>query len=120
MYYYVGMKGLLDEYAGSKYTAKLKGTLAKAKTNATQGICEMIKIANNKRFQENLNKKHSGNAKYGWYRYDTRVALPVFNDKGIVLRYNIFTAVLVVRHSYNGKRYLYDIVNIKKETSTPF
>lgn len=120
MYYYVGMKGLLDEYAGSKYTAKLKGTLAKAKANATQGICEMIKIANNKRFQENLNKKHSGNAKYGWYRYDTRFALPVFNDKGIVLRYNIFTAVLVVRHSSNGKRYLYDIVNIKKETSTPF
>jgi hypothetical protein len=27
---------------------------------------------------------------------------------------------MIVRHSYNGKLYLYDIMNIKKETSSLF
>ena len=34
-----------DEYAGSNDTARLQGTLAKAKANATQGLPELIQIA---------------------------------------------------------------------------
>ena len=36
-----------------------------------------------------------------------------------VERYNVFHASLVVRHNENGKMYLYDIIDIKKETSNP-
>lgn len=54
---YIG-NDLPDEYTGSNYTAKLKGTLVKAKANATQGIPEIIEIAENKRFRENLAKRH--------------------------------------------------------------
>ena len=115
---YIG-SDLPDEYSGSNYTAKLKGALAKAKANAAQGIPEMIEIAQNKRFRENLERKHDKNAKYGWYRYDSRFAIPVFDENNDVLRYNIFHAELVIRHSENRKLYLYDIINIKKETSTP-
>ena len=115
---YIG-KDLPDEYAGSKYTAKLKGALAKAKANAAQGIPEMIEIAENKRFRENLAKKHNRNARFGWYRYDSRFALPIYDDLGEVLRYNVFHAELVIRHAEDNKLYLYDIINIKKETSTP-
>ena len=60
-----------DEYTGSKDTARLKGTLAKAKANAAQGIPELVKIATNKRYQENLKDKHIKDAKYDWYRYDS-------------------------------------------------
>ena len=35
-------------------------------------------------------------------------------------RYNIFRVIMVVRHDQNGKKYLYDIMNIKKETSSFF
>lgn len=115
---YIG-SDLTDEYVGSEYTAKLKGTYAKAKANATQGIPELIEIAGNKRFKENLAEKHKGDAKYGWYRYDSRFALPVYDDNGEVERYNIFSAVLIVRHASGGKLYLYDIIQIKKETGTP-
>lgn len=115
---YIG-SDLPDEYTGSNYTAKLKGALAKAKANAAQGIPEMIEIAGNKRFRENLAKKHDKNAEFGWYRYDSRFALPVFGDGGEVLRYNVFHVELVIRHAMDRKLYLYDIVNIKKETSTP-
>lgn len=44
---------LPDEFTGSNYTKKLKGTLAKAKANAAQGLPEMIEIAIQKRFKEN-------------------------------------------------------------------
>ena len=115
---YIG-SDLPDEYSGSKYTAKLKGALAKAKANAAQGILEMIEIAENRGFQENLEKRHGKNAKYGWYRYDSKFAIPVFDENNDILRYNVFQAELVIRHSENKKLYLYDIINIKKETSTP-
>lgn len=108
-----------DEYTSSNYTAKLKGALAKAKANATQGIPEIVEIAKNKRFQENMAKKHDKNAKFGWYRYDSRFAIPIFNEMNDFLRYNVFCAELVIRHSENRKLYLYDIINLKKETSTP-
>ena len=115
---YIG-SDLPDEYSSSNYTARLKGTLAKAKANAAQGISEIVEIAENKRFQENLAEKHRNNAKYGWYRYDSRFALPIFDENGEVLRYNVFHAELVIRHASDGKLYLYDVINIKKETGTP-
>jgi len=34
-------------------------------------------------------------------------------------RYNIFTAIMLVRHAEDGKKYLYDFTTIKKETSSP-
>lgn len=36
---------------------------------------------------------------------------------GEIDRYNIFHASMLVRHSNDGKMYLYDIIDIKKETS---
>ncbi|MCD7885571.1 MAG: hypothetical protein LUI87_18010 [Lachnospiraceae bacterium] len=88
---YIG-SDLPDEYTGSKYTAQLNGMQAKAKANAAQGIPEMIEIASNKRFKKNMEKKHGMNAKFGWYRYDSRFAIPVFDNDGEVLRYNVSRA----------------------------
>ncbi|MGN0355611.1 MAG: hypothetical protein ACI4EI_11135 [Muricoprocola sp.] len=85
-----------------------------------QGQPELIQIATNEEFSENVKKKHSADAKYGWYRYDVRFALPVYDDKtGQVARYSIFSARLLVRHAENHKKYLYDLLAIKKETSSP-
>lgn len=97
----------------------LKGTLAKAKANAAQGVPELIEIATEKRFKDNFKEKHSFHAKYGWYRYNTKFALPVYSEDQKLGQFNIFQAVLLIRHAQDGKRYLYDIVNIKKETSKP-
>lgn len=111
---------LSDEFSGSEDTARLRGTLAKAKANAAQGIPELIQIATNQSYKENFTQKHNKDAKYGWYRYDSRFALPVYDDDGEVERYNVFHARMLIRHDADNKKYLYDIVNIKKETSTPF
>ena len=109
-----------SEFSHSKDTKQLKGTNAKAKANATQGLPEMIEIATNKAHKENFKEKHKRDAKYGWYRYDSRFALPVFDEEGEIKYYNVFKVIMVVRHAEDGKMYLYDIMNIKKETGTHF
>ena len=113
---YIGTD-LPDEYTGSNYTKHIKGTVTKAKANAAQAITEIIEIATSKTAEENKKEKHSRNAKNGWYRYDTRFALPVYDESGEVERYNVFNARLLIRHAASGKMYLYDVLEIKKETS---
>ena len=115
---YIGTD-LPDKYTGSNYTKHIKGTMAKAKANAAQAIPEIIEIATSKTEEENKKKKHSRNAKNGWYRYDTRFALPVYGESCEVERYNVFSARLLIRHAASGKMYLYDVLEIKKETSKP-
>ncbi|MBR5349094.1 MAG: hypothetical protein IK125_07655 [Lachnospiraceae bacterium] len=116
---YIGAD-LPDEYAHSEYTRILKGANAKAKANAAQGLPELIETAYGERYSPNWKEKHQKDAKYGWYRYESRFALPVSSENGQVERYNIFHVVMVIRHAQDGKKYLYDIMNIKKETGSLF
>ena len=116
---YIGVD-LPEEYAHSNYTNTLKGANAKAKANAAQGIPEIIEISTNRAHKDNYKDKHNKDAKYGWYRYESKFALPVFRKEGGIAYYNVFQVIIVVRHAEDGKMYLYDIMNIKKETSTHF
>ncbi|SFU59254.1 hypothetical protein [Butyrivibrio sp. INlla21] len=105
-----------DEYANSRYSSKALGTIGKAKANASQVIPELIKIASNISFRENNEEKHSKNAKFGWYRCTVRFSLPTFDDKGNITGRNYYQGRMIIRHGADGKRYLYDIIDIKKET----
>lgn len=107
-----------DEYTGSRDTKGLKGN-AKAKANAAQGISEIIQIAQNKSFAPNYEEKHKKDAKRGWYRYDTKFAIPVYDETGNISRYNVFSARMLVRHAKDGKLFLYDLLRTKKETGKP-
>lgn len=114
---YIGNE-LPEEYTESESRKALKGANAKAKANAATAIPELIQIAINPEYQENYKEKHAKNAQNGWYRYDVRFAIPVYEENTLV-RYNIFEARLLINHAENGKKYLYDILAIKKETSKP-
>ncbi len=115
---YIG-KNFPDEFARSKYTRNLKGARAKAKANAVQGIQELVKIASEKKFQENYKEKHSSDAANGWYYYKTRFALPIYSNDSKRNEYNVYSGCLVINCNSEGKMYLYDLVNIKKEASNP-
>lgn len=109
-----------DEYASSESRIALKGAVAKAKANAAQAVPELIRIATNPKHEKNRKAKHKSDAAYGWYRYDIRFALPVYDDKtGNIARHNIYSASMLVRHANDDRKYLYDILAIKKETSSP-
>ncbi len=109
-----------SEYSGSKSRLALKGARRKAKALAAQGIPEMIRFAENPRWEENRENKHRKDAKYGWYRYDVRFGIPVYAERTkYIERYNVFKAILLVKHAEDDKKYLHDLITIKKETSSP-
>lgn len=43
------------------------------------------------------------------YRYESKFALSVFDERGKVERHNIFHVLMLIRHSRDGKMYLYAI-----------
>jgi len=79
----------------------------------------LIESAYNKAEYPDYFNKHGSKSKYGWYRYDTRFGLPVYDENGELERYNIFGARILIRRDKDEKLYLYDIVRTKKETSKP-
>ena len=109
-----------EEFTESESRKALMGANAKAKANSATIIPELIQIAENSQYEKNRDEagKHIKSAKNGWYRYDVRFAMPVYNEE-ILVRYNIYKAKLLINHASNGKKYLYDILSIKKETSKP-
>lgn len=107
-----------DEYTESRYTKRLRGALAKAKANAGTILSEIIWNAKNRRWVENKDEKHVKDAPDGWYRYDSYFGMPVQGSHEIEKRVNVYKVTIIVRIK-GGKLYLYDIVGIKKEASTP-
>jgi len=108
-----------DEFSYSIDTRNLKGANEKAKANILTAVGELIQIATNKAEAPDYENKHKSKAKYGWYRYDTRFGIPVYDDTGEILRYNIFSTRMLVRCAKDKKLYLYDFIRTKKETSKP-
>ena len=80
-----------------------------AKNDAAQEIGDILTLAQNGRHEET---RHPGNkdAELGMYRYDIRF---IVQDADGATGYK---GEMVVRHAKNGEKYLYDIVNIKKNT----
>ena len=105
-----------DEYAHSKYSAKIYGAIAKAKSNASQAIAELIQFATEVTYRPNLEQKHMNDAINGWYRCTVFFSIPKLDDKGNVMGKNVFRGRLIIRCNKDKKKYLYDIIDIKKET----
>jgi DNA-binding helix-turn-helix protein len=116
---YIGEE-LPKEYTQSKYTQTIlrrNKSLLQAKNRAVSGMGEMIEIATNRRWEKTRHTQ-SKDAKYGMYRYDTSFGFPVLDDKGNVVRANVYNAELIIRNASDGKKYLYDIIDIKKDTAS--
>jgi hypothetical protein len=114
---YIG-EDLPREYTQSEYTKRLfakNRSALFAKNKATDSIGDMIEIAENRRW-EKTKHTHNKDAKYGMYRYDTCFAFAVKNNAGKVVDVKAYDAELLIRNASNGKKYLYDIVNIKENT----
>lgn len=104
---YLG-KDLPSEYAFSKSSQSLPLPNKLAKGRASSGLKEIIENASNRIYEKNQKIKHNIDAKYGFYKYDTKFS---FDHKG---KEQIYRGTIVIRNDANGKKYLYDITNIKK------
>lgn len=79
------------EFCHSDDTINLKGSNEKAKANIAPVVGKLIQIANNKVQYSDYGNRHKTKAKHGWYRYDTRFGIPVYDERGELIRYNIFS-----------------------------
>ena len=108
-----------DEFCHSEDKVRLKGGNEKAKANMISAIGDLIGVATNKAVFQDYANKHKSKARQGWYRYDTRFGIPVYDSEGKLIQYNIYTARMLIRCDKDGKLFLYDFVRTKKETSSP-
>lgn len=103
-----------DEYSHSNYNKRALETIGKAKANASQAIPELVKIATNITFRTNNEEKHNKNAKYGWYRCTVHFTIPITNEDRIIIGKNKYQGRMIIRCDADWKKYLYDIIDIKK------
>lgn len=111
---YIG-KDLPGEYRGSEYTKGMEAKLRLVKMQAATNLDEMLLLAENGEWRKNIKKKHKVDAKNGWYRYSTQFAVPVLDIKKSVDHYTVYSGTLLIRNDADGKSYLYDLLDIKKE-----
>ena len=111
---YIG-KDLPGEYRSSEYTKGMEAKLRPVKMQAATNLDEMLLLAENGEWRENVKDKHKTDAQNGWYRYDARFEVPILNEKKAVDHYTVYGGTLLIRNDADGKSYLYDLVDIKKE-----
>jgi hypothetical protein len=111
---YIG-KDLPGEYRSSEYTKGMDAKLRSVKMQAATNLDEMLLLAENGEWRKNIKKKHKVDAKNGWYRYSTQFAVPVLDMKKNVDHYTVYSGTLLIRNDADGKSYLYDLLDIKKE-----
>ena len=97
-----------NEYIYSNYTRWKKQDIKYVKFILSNYIKELFMNANSKNFINKKKEKHKIDAKYGFYKYGAKFSI-VDNGKE-----TIYTCSLLVRNDANGKKYLYDILDIKK------
>ena len=111
---YIG-KDLPSEYKGSEYTLGMNRALREVKMQAATNLDEMLLLAENGEWRENVKDKHRRDAQNGWYRYETQFAVPVLNAKKAVDHYTVYSGTLLIRNDADGKSYLYDMIDVEKK-----
>lgn len=108
-------KDLPGEYKSSEYTKTMKPALRKIKMQAATNLDEMLLLAENGEWRENVKPKHAKDAQNGWYRYDTEFVVPVLDAKKTVDHYTVYGGTLLIRNDADGKSYLYDLLDVEKK-----
>ena len=96
------------EYLYSKYTRSRKNEIKYVKCILSNYFKELFLNAYKKEFVNKKKPKHVIDAKYGFYKYSVNFSIV---DK---LKETFYTCIILVRNDSNGKKYLYDILDIKK------
>ena len=111
--------GLADEYVRSSYTRWIKDNSKnkfKAKMKAAGVLDDLVSIATDRTWEKT---KHTQNkdAQYGVYNYNSTFAFPVYDSKGELSNVRAYDCQMVILNASDGKKYLYDVIRIKENTT---
>lgn len=105
---YLG-EDLPGEYTYSKSAQSLPTTNKLAKGRAASNFKEIVENVNNRKWEKSEKAKHKKDAKYGFYKYDTTFSFDYNGNE------KVYTGTVLIRNAENGKKYLYDILNIRPQ-----
>lgn len=111
--------GLAEEYVGSSYSKWLKDkrtNIFKAKMVAAGVLDDVAAVAKYNTTQET---KHVENkdAEFGVSVYDSIFAFPKLDREGKIIGAVAYDCRMIVLNASDGKKYLYDITQIKRNTN---
>lgn len=101
-------KKTVNEFVYSKYTKNQINSIKYVKYKLSKYLKELIENGKDKIFTNYKKEKHIMDAKYGFYKYKVIFSI-VENNVEI-----IYEGIVLIRNSYDGKKYLYDILDIKQ------
>lgn len=105
---YIG-KDFPGEFVYSKYTLTLNYRQKIVKFKVIDNFDNLIEHASNKEYSNDHREKHKVDAKYGFYKYKIIFSI-VYG--GIE---TIYEGILLIRNDADGKKYMYDILDIKEK-----
>lgn len=76
---------------------------------------ELVSIAIGRRWEKAIHPDNK-DVTYGVYKYSSSFAFPVFDASGRTEKVFAYNCDIVVINASNGKKYLYDVLNIKGNT----
>ena len=100
------------EYLYSKYTKSRTNEIKYVKCILSNYFKELFLNAESKVFVNKKKPKHKTDAKFGFYKYGVKFSIIKNAEE------TCYTCVILVRNDANGKKYLYDILDIKKHELT--
>lgn len=105
-------KKFIKEFTNSESTKFAKKTIKRLKVNLIDHLQEIIEKSTSKTHEENKEEKHKKDASEGWDKYDIGFNYHTIDDKSNerILEYQ----GMVVIRCVDDKKYLYDVINIKK------
>lgn len=101
-------KKTANEFIYSHDTKYSSYELKYVKYKLSKYLKELIENGKDKIFDKNRKEKHILDAKYGFYKYKITFSIVEKNIE------SIYIAIVLIRNSYDGKKYLYDILKIKQ------
>ena len=101
-------KKTANEFIYSKYTKNQANNIKFVKYKISKYLKELIENGKDKMFDKNKKEKHILDAKYGFYKYKITFSIVEKNIE------SIYEAIIPIRNSYDEKKYLYDILKIKR------
>ena len=65
-----------------EYKVTRNNTRTESEGKHYAAIGELIQVASEKAQYPDYNNKHGAKAQFGWYRYNTRIGIPVYDEDG--------------------------------------
>lgn len=96
------------EYSFSKYSQSINIIDKRVKGTLSKYLKEVINNSSNRKYVNYKKEKHLKDAKYGFYKY--KITFSIINDSNE----DIYEGIVLIRNDANTKKYLYDILDIKK------